>query len=53
MRQLAGTAKERKSESEHNERTNFSLAVWTEHAKQKDQTKLVGFVRRETKGTKK
>lgn len=32
MRQLAGIAKERKSESECNERTNSSLAVWTEHA---------------------
>lgn len=50
-RQLAGIAKERKSESEHNERTNSSLAVWTEHTK-KDQNKLVGFVRGETKGTK-
>lgn len=50
MRQLAGIVKARRSESEYNEKTNSSLAVWTEHAKKK---KLVGFVRGETKGAKK
>lgn len=43
--------KARRSESEYNEKTNSSLAVWTEHAKKKK--KLVGFVRGETKGAKK
>lgn len=35
MRQLAGIVKARRSESEYNEKTNSSLAVWTEHAKKK------------------
>lgn len=49
MRQLAGIAKERKSESEYKEKTNSSLAAWSMQIK----TKLVGFVRGETKGAKK
>lgn len=50
MRQLAGIVKVRRSESEYNEKTNSSLAVWTEHAKKKK--KVSGICKRRDKRCK-
>lgn len=46
MRQLAGIAKERRSESEYNERANSSSAVGTEHA---NKNQISGICKRRDK----